>query len=447
MPYGIPNETPAITKKMERCISGISGENPQTGKPYTESEKVAICKSQIMKNLSEDVSGIVRCSGELRIGENRDKWQEIVRVGDWKNSYKEFEITEKDLNDFVDNFQKNVLRLRDHELQVNFSHNSHEKAAGWIYELMVENGVLLAKIRWTKAGGEAIQNEEFKYFSAEIIFMYRDEETGEKVKNVLLGAALTNIPFVRDMAAVALSESADNAKDHSIYFFQNLSTKNMETFKALCESLAGKASVSPSEFDMLKVAFTSLSEEEQEEAKTAVDEVETKVETPKPETEEEETKTPEGEEETSEEEGKEELSDSRMAEEAKMFEKKLSEAQKELSQKQAELDKAKAQIRRSDLDARVTALSSEGKIVGEDAVSKTVDLLMDLSEEKASKWLDFLSGQPARVDLNEYGVSSVSHEAKEVEMVIAKAKKLSQDSGRPYSECYDEFAREAHSAR
>jgi len=51
MPYNIKNETPAITRKMERCIAGISGTNPRTKKPYTESEKIAICKAVIMKQM------------------------------------------------------------------------------------------------------------------------------------------------------------------------------------------------------------------------------------------------------------------------------------------------------------------------------------------------------------------------------------------------------------
>jgi len=47
MPYGIKNETPKQTRWMEHCVSGIQGNNKRTGKPYTEGEKIAICKSQL----------------------------------------------------------------------------------------------------------------------------------------------------------------------------------------------------------------------------------------------------------------------------------------------------------------------------------------------------------------------------------------------------------------
>jgi len=49
MPYGIPDEKPNQTAWMERCVSGIKGTNKRTGKPYTEGDKIAICKAQLKK--------------------------------------------------------------------------------------------------------------------------------------------------------------------------------------------------------------------------------------------------------------------------------------------------------------------------------------------------------------------------------------------------------------
>jgi hypothetical protein len=49
MPYGIPNEKPEQTSWMERCVSGIKGKNKRTGKPYTEGDKIAVCKAQLKK--------------------------------------------------------------------------------------------------------------------------------------------------------------------------------------------------------------------------------------------------------------------------------------------------------------------------------------------------------------------------------------------------------------
>ena len=45
-PYG--GTTPAQDAKIERCVAQIKGTNRRTGKPYTKSEKIAICKAQIL---------------------------------------------------------------------------------------------------------------------------------------------------------------------------------------------------------------------------------------------------------------------------------------------------------------------------------------------------------------------------------------------------------------
>ncbi len=46
MPFG--GTTPEQDKRIDSCISKISGTNKRTGKPFTKSEKVAVCKSQVM---------------------------------------------------------------------------------------------------------------------------------------------------------------------------------------------------------------------------------------------------------------------------------------------------------------------------------------------------------------------------------------------------------------
>lgn len=36
--------------ELDRCVRSIKGTNKRTGKPYTESEKFAICNAQLKKN-------------------------------------------------------------------------------------------------------------------------------------------------------------------------------------------------------------------------------------------------------------------------------------------------------------------------------------------------------------------------------------------------------------
>jgi len=95
MPYNLPNETKEMTKDMESCVSQISGTNPRTKKPYTESEKIAICKVAIMKKhekseskkdrvdidqygkpLKKELS--IKREGEIDETENADPYKMVV---------------------------------------------------------------------------------------------------------------------------------------------------------------------------------------------------------------------------------------------------------------------------------------------------------------------------------------------------------------------------------
>jgi hypothetical protein len=52
-----------MPKKLEDCVAKVSGTNKRTGKPYTQSEKYAICNSMMKKHnegkAEEEVASIV----------------------------------------------------------------------------------------------------------------------------------------------------------------------------------------------------------------------------------------------------------------------------------------------------------------------------------------------------------------------------------------------------
>jgi hypothetical protein len=53
-PFGVDKDqggdNPSNTKFVEDCKSSIKGNNKRTDKPFTESEKIAICKAQLKKS-------------------------------------------------------------------------------------------------------------------------------------------------------------------------------------------------------------------------------------------------------------------------------------------------------------------------------------------------------------------------------------------------------------
>lgn len=204
MPYGITNEKPEDTKKMEQCILGIKGINKQTGKPYTESEKIAICKSSLgyVKNKA---SFIVEFS-EKRL----DKEMEInvVPVGKWDHPiYGEMNIAKDDISEFVEHFD---LRKG---VPITVGHAKEDEelpAVGWFKELINKGDKgLWAIVEWTDTGLQLLKEKCYKYFSPEFYQVYEDPETREKYNNVLVGGALTNTPYFKGLEAiVSFSENS-----------------------------------------------------------------------------------------------------------------------------------------------------------------------------------------------------------------------------------------------
>lgn len=128
-----------------------------------------------------------------------------LKVGKFKHSGREFEITSKDLENMVANFNKRVLKK---DLPIDYSHNDHERAAGWITGLALndEKTALIVTAKFTPAGAQALESKEFRYFSADFYLAYSDPEDGREYGMLLRGGALTNIPFIKEAEIVPLSE-------------------------------------------------------------------------------------------------------------------------------------------------------------------------------------------------------------------------------------------------
>jgi Mu-like prophage I protein len=65
----------------------------------------------------------------------------------------------------------------------------------------------MAKVDWTEEGASLVKSGKYRYFSPEFMFQWKDPANGTEHKDVLLGGALTNRPFLKDMEPVAFSES------------------------------------------------------------------------------------------------------------------------------------------------------------------------------------------------------------------------------------------------
>lgn len=133
-----------------------------------------------------------------------ENWIQIMKTGSFQHpKHGELQITDADLHLFKENFDKKVRGV---DLAVDVSHDPDKGAVGWFKELRVEPGKLMARVAWTEEGKEMVAGGKFRYFSPEFAFQYQDAETGKQFKDVLLGGAITNRPFLKNMAPIELSE-------------------------------------------------------------------------------------------------------------------------------------------------------------------------------------------------------------------------------------------------
>src|SRR3989304_1902097 len=137
----------------------------------------------------------------------KSSWIEIFRIGKWSHpKYGIIEGTTKLFGDFIKNWKDRVLGR---DISLDKTHEPSDGATGWIQELKIKGDRLLALIEWTPWGIELIEQKGFKYFSPEYRDSYTDKETGKEYKNVLFGGALTDRPFLTDLAPIILSEDMD----------------------------------------------------------------------------------------------------------------------------------------------------------------------------------------------------------------------------------------------
>lgn len=144
---------------------------------------------------------------------------QILQVGTYfHEDHGELKITPEIIQQMVVNFNANARGV---DLAMDYSHNSGDIAAGWFKKLFTEaeDTQLWADIEWTPAAAKRLEDKEFRYVSADFSFEYQDNETLRKFGPTLFGAALTNRPFLKNMApAMELTEGEgpDMSKDKKL---------------------------------------------------------------------------------------------------------------------------------------------------------------------------------------------------------------------------------------
>jgi len=219
---------PWTTEDVEKHVKGLSAKAKKTwinvansalatcqekGGEDCEGSAIRQANSVAKKQMEDDEKTYYYLAdiSDIQLEEKEGKkssWIEIFRIGKWMHpKWGKIEGTTKLFNDFIKNWKDRVLGR---DISLDKTHEPSDGATGWIQELKIKGDRLLALVEWTPFGIELIEQKGFKYFSPEYKDIYVDKESGREHKNVLFGGALTNRPFLTDLAPIVLSEDLES---------------------------------------------------------------------------------------------------------------------------------------------------------------------------------------------------------------------------------------------
>lgn len=152
------------------------------------------------------------------------KWNPLFQVGSTKfrDDFPggKISFTAKFLDTMLSNAKK--LLAKGHHLQVNYHHDGgtgvnenapleRTIASGRITDVKIEDGWFSALFDWTARAKGYIDAGELLYLSPEFALGYSDRDTGKEQGPTLLGAALTNTPFLKELPRVAANDNPGHA--------------------------------------------------------------------------------------------------------------------------------------------------------------------------------------------------------------------------------------------
>ena len=145
----------------------------------------------------------------------------VAKIGTWWKGSQKIRITREMLAEVIANFRKrpagaDVPIDYDHGIVYAAGSGAAVPAAGWIKgieDAPDESGILWAMAEWTEQAAKYIEERAYKYFSPVMEAGARDNKTGVQQGWTLTSAALTNIPVLQDLPAIALSEAGWKESD------------------------------------------------------------------------------------------------------------------------------------------------------------------------------------------------------------------------------------------
>ena len=156
--------------------------------------------------------------GEVDVGE-APEFISILPLGHVVSQKGEFDVDEESFE-----AMKAQIAQRGVDLVVDYEHQTltgdRAPAAGWVKELLLEDGQIKARVEWTLPAKQYLENKEYRYLSPVITVRKTDSKaTG------LHSLALTNTPAIEGMTPIVNSLNFEGGQN------------NMELIKKLAELL------------------------------------------------------------------------------------------------------------------------------------------------------------------------------------------------------------------
>jgi hypothetical protein len=145
--------------------------------------------------------------GRVRLAEDQPTWLHTFPLGRYLHPvHGELHFTRERLERIADGVNVGVRGITP---ALDFDHREDRakggKAAGWITAAEVRPDGLWIAVEWTTEARGEVRAGAWRYLSPEF-GDWTDPRTGIRHRDVLLGAALTNRPFLRDLQPVAACE-------------------------------------------------------------------------------------------------------------------------------------------------------------------------------------------------------------------------------------------------
>lgn len=139
--------------------------------------------------------------------DNSSNWVHALPIGSYSHPvYGALDITVDKAKKIVDNV---INKVRGIDPSINYNHTNSgpdAEAAGWVKNAEVRSDGVWVFVEWVKDAAEAIKAKKWRYFSIEYVDSWTNPE-GMSFNDVLIGGALTNRPFMKNLVPINLSEA------------------------------------------------------------------------------------------------------------------------------------------------------------------------------------------------------------------------------------------------